>query len=75
MVVSTTDYRSHSHRGDKSGPEVRTRSSLHLVTVSPVHLVVEILHLLHLVIMSLVYLAVVVVILGRTWSAAVRKFR
>ena len=46
-----------------------------MVTVSPVHLVVEILHLLHLVIMSLVYLAVVVVIVGRTWSAAVRKFR
>ena len=61
---------------------MRTTSSLHLVveilhlvhlvTVSLVHLVVEILHQ---VIMSLVYLVIVIMMLCRTWSAAVRKFR
>ena len=74
-VVSTTDYRSRSHRGDKSGPEVRTTSSLHLVG--------EILHLVHLVTMSLVHLVAVslvhlvdvIMIVCRTWPAAVRKLR
>ena len=90
MVVSTTACRSRSHHEDKSGLEVRTTSSLHLVVVSLVHLVVEILHLVHLVtvslvhlvveilhqvIMSLVYLVIVIMMLCRTWSAAVRKFR
>ena len=78
VVVSTTDCHSRSHREGKSGLEKRTTSSLHL-GVEILHLVVvSLVHLVHLVVESLVllvHLVTVVVIVGRTWSAAVRKFR
>jgi len=67
VVVSTTDCRSRSHHEDKSRLEVETTSSLHLV--------VEILRLVHLVIVSLVDLVVEIMIMCRTWLAAVRKFK